>query len=64
METIAALDADFEAGRVGKRKYHKERGMLKRQLRVLLRAMGYQPATPATGTRSGVLAVESDRVIR
>jgi hypothetical protein len=42
VELIAALDADFEAGRVGKKKYHKERGMLKRQLRVLLGARGYQ----------------------
>jgi hypothetical protein len=42
VELIAALDADFETGRVGKKKYHKERGMLKRQLRVLLGARGYQ----------------------
>lgn len=51
VEAIAALDTDFEAGRVGKRKYRKERGMLKRQLRVFLGAMGYQKVTERQGDK-------------
>lgn len=37
VEDIAALDVDFEAGRVSEKVYHQERRTLKRQIRVLLR---------------------------
>lgn len=40
VRAIAALDADFEAGQVPGKSYHRKRGALKRRLRVLLRGDG------------------------
>lgn len=42
VEAIAALDADFEGGRVREKTYRQKRQALKGQLRMLLGARGYQ----------------------